>query len=295
MYDSNSGQSIFSFFRSLREPIRQAFAGKKFSVKGTVVRVSPWEASLFITLAEAHGKESANLTVLAYDNVWVFSDDINVNDEVQISGQISLTKNGTILLIAESIQYVGNGNMPDQLKKWRKEHYELIHRNKKSLPPVCHSIALISNESIHGYGDFCSTLKTGQFDLFSTKMQGANVSEDIALQISEINVRGGYDCIVIVRGGGSPNDLFEYNHPTLLLAIAKSKIPVITGIGHEGDYLLCEEVADVRCSTPTAAAELLNKMASERERQKQVNQYKRWVFILAVILFVILILKIVGK
>lgn len=295
MYDSTSGQSVFSFFRSLREPIRQAFAGKKFSVKGTVVRVSPWEANLFITLAEANGKESANLTVLAYDTVWVYSDDINVNDEVQISGQISLSKNGTILLIAESIQYVGNGNMPDQINKWRREYYELIHRNKKSIQPDCHSIALISNESIHGYGDFCSTLKTGEFELFSTKMQGATVREDIALQIREINTRGGYDCIVIVRGGGSPNDLFEFNNPTLLQAIAKSKIPVVTGIGHEGDYLLCEEVADVRCSTPTAAAELLNKIASERERQKQINQYKQWVFILAAILFVIFVLKIFGK
>lgn len=91
--------------------------------------------------------------------------------------------------------------------------------------------------------------------LYSVKVQGLSAEKDIAQGISIMD-RQGVDVIIVARGGGSAEDLQAYNTETVARAVYECKTPIISAVGHETDYTLCDMAADVRAATPTAAAEL---------------------------------------
>ena len=130
MYDSTPSQSISSLFLSLKQPIKDLFYKQSFLVEGTVVRITRWNNNQFLTLAEVSNRQSFNLTVLVYENILELYGEVDENDQVLVRGQISLTKQGGILIIAESLETIGVGNMPAQLNKWRQEYEYLLTRPK---------------------------------------------------------------------------------------------------------------------------------------------------------------------
>lgn len=87
-------------------------------------------------------------------------------------------------------------------------------------------------------------------------VQGAGAPSELAEGIRRLNARDDVDLIIIGRGGGSFEDLFAFNDETLARTIAASKIPVISAVGHETDFTICDFVSDLRAATPSAAAEL---------------------------------------
>ncbi len=87
------------------------------------------------------------------------------------------------------------------------------------------------------------------------RVQGDGAAEEIAAAIADFNRRGGMDVMIVGRGGGSPEDLWAFNEEVVARAIAASKIPVISAVGHEIDVTISDYVADVRAATPSAAAE----------------------------------------
>ena len=95
-----------------------------------------------------------------------------------------------------------------------------------------------------------------QVVLYPTVVQGDKAAADIARQINRANDRGDFDTLIIGRGGGSMEDLWPFNEEVVARAIANSKIPVISSVGHETDTTIADLVADQRAATPTAAAEL---------------------------------------
>ena len=88
------------------------------------------------------------------------------------------------------------------------------------------------------------------------KVQGEGASEEIASSIKALNKYGKVDVIIVARGGGSLEDLWAFNEEIVARAIFNSKIPVISGVGHEVDFTIADFVADLRAPTPTAAMEL---------------------------------------
>jgi exodeoxyribonuclease VII large subunit len=88
------------------------------------------------------------------------------------------------------------------------------------------------------------------------RVQGAGAAESVAKSIQELNRRKDIDIIIVARGGGSIEDLWAFNEEIVARAIFNSRIPVVTGIGHEMDYTIADFTADVRAATPTAAMEL---------------------------------------
>lgn len=112
----------------------------------------------------------------------------------------------------------------------------------------------------------------------NTQVQGLAAPEQIIHALDYFNNRGGVDVIAILRGGGSADDLAAFNDEALARAIAASKIPVITGIGHEVDESLADLTADVRASTPSNAAERLtpDKSAIARQAHLRVEEAKRY-------------------
>jgi exodeoxyribonuclease VII large subunit len=134
-----------------------------------------------------------------------------------------------------------------------------LHR-ELSLSLFCLRIAVISSETAAGYGDFCQQLSESGFafepHLFPAVMQGEQVEESI---ISALNRIYGvtFDCVVIIRGGGSTSDLSGFDTLALAENVANFPIPIITGIGHDRDESIIDMVSHTRVKTPTAAAAFL--------------------------------------
>jgi exodeoxyribonuclease VII large subunit len=93
--------------------------------------------------------------------------------------------------------------------------------------------------------------------LAPVRVQGAGAAEEIAAAIDLCNERGGFDVLIVGRGGGSMEDLWCFNEEVVARAIARSRIPVISAVGHEIDFTIADFVADLRAPTPSAAAEMV--------------------------------------
>src|SRR5690606_736786 len=141
----------------------------------------------------------------------------------------------------------------------RLDNEKIITFNQElSLPPVIQRIAIIASPSSAGYGDFLHTLNNNaagfsfKTDLFPTEVQGqgnAQIMVDRLVQIYESE--RDYDAVVIIRGGGATTDLLLFDQYPIARAIARFPIPVITGIGHQRDNTLADQVSHTSLKTPT--------------------------------------------
>lgn len=136
-------------------------------------------------------------------------------------------------------------------------------------PAVAQRIAVISAKGAAGYGDFINQLHSNPYRLrfetrlFEAAMQGEKTGESIIAALDEVAAGGGWDCVVIIRGGGATSDLAAFDNYDLAARIARFPIPVVIGIGHERDTTLLDYVANMRVKTPTAAAEWLVQKGAE--------------------------------
>lgn len=144
-----------------------------------------------------------------------------------------------------------------------KEENLLDCQKELGLPFLPYRLAVISSENAAGYGDFCRHLKgndsgyTFSHRLFPALMQGESAAASICSALKEIEETGGFDFVIILRGGGADYDLFCYDDYELCKAIALCPIPVLTAVGHEKDFHLADLLANDCFKTPTAAANFL--------------------------------------
>jgi exodeoxyribonuclease VII large subunit len=132
---------------------------------------------------------------------------------------------------------------------------------KKPIPLLPGSIGVVSSPSGAAIRDFLQILNR-RFPnvcvkIYPALVQGAGAAEQVAAGVRFFNRTGGADVIVVTRGGGSMEDLWCFNEEILAREIAQSRIPVISAVGHEIDFTICDFVADLRVPTPSAAAELV--------------------------------------
>lgn len=147
----------------------------------------------------------------------------------------------------------------------RLQKEQLFDRNKSlQLPLVIEKIAVISSASAAGFQDFVHQLEQNvhgyrfSWELFPSAMQGSKVEEQFQQAIRAIEDRQDeFDVIVVVRGGGASVDLSDFDLYGVAASVAKSPLPVITGIGHERDESVTGMVAFAQVKTPTAAAEMI--------------------------------------
>ena len=133
------------------------------------------------------------------------------------------------------------------------------------LPLFCQHIAVISSETAAGYGDFCNQLADNPYgfqfrtQLFPATMQGEGTEQSIIAALERIYTWGqeGFDCVVIIRGGGATSDMSGFDTLALAENVANFPIPIITGIGHDRDESILDMVSHTRVKTPTAAAAFL--------------------------------------
>lgn len=191
---------------------------------------------------------------------------VAISDGMKIRARVlpKVTKWGKFSLTVRQILPVGEGSIKksfELLKKKLTAEGLFDPAKKRPLPARPSRIGVISSTSAAGYLDFLKILdnRWGGLDIktVNTQVQGLSAPEQIIRALAYLNQHADIEVIAILRGGGSADDLSAFNDEKLARAIAASRIPVITGIGHEVDESLADLAADVRASTPSNAAERL--------------------------------------
>jgi exodeoxyribonuclease VII large subunit len=184
---------------------------------------------------------------------------------VRVIASPKLTQWGKFSLTVRDVQPVGEGSLKrafDLLKAKLEQEGLFAPERKRRLPELPEHIAVISSTGAAGYIDFLTILgkRWGgmEIEVANTQVQGIEAPKQIVRAIEYFNTSERLpEVIVIVRGGGSADDLAAFNDEPLVRAIAGSRVPVVVGVGHEVDISLADLAADVRAATPSNAAELL--------------------------------------
>ena len=186
--------------------------------------------------------------------------------KVRVRAVPKLTNWGKFSLTVQAIMPVGEGSLKksfELLKKNLTEEGLFAVEKKRPLPAKILKIGVISSTQAAGYADFCKILneRWGGLTVLTAhcQVQGMVAADQMIKALNYFNEHGEVDVIAMIRGGGSSDDLAVFNDEALVRAVAASKIPVITGIGHEVDESLCDLAADVVASTPSNAAQMLTK------------------------------------
>jgi exodeoxyribonuclease VII large subunit len=201
--------------------------------------------------------------------------------EIICRGGLSLyPPHGKYQLVVNELQPKGIGTLELAFQQLRDKLTAegLFHpARKKPLPEVIRRVAVMTSPTGAAVRDFLQILsrRTKLIDVLivPVKVQGDGAAEEIAEAIKKVNQLGGIDCIVVTRGGGSMEDLWAFNEEVLVRAVAASKIPIVSGVGHEIDVTLCDFAADVRAATPSESAERISREDAIRRRELvQINR-----------------------
>ena len=195
---------------------------------------------------------------------------------VRVRGNITTyDKQSKYQLMAKEIQPAGIGPLQlafEQLKKKLAAEGLFDQERKRPIPALPQKIAVVTSPTGAAIRDILSILKRRYANMHiiiaPVKVQGAGSKEEIAQAIKDLN-KGfpDIDVMLVGRGGGSMEDLWAFNEEIVARAIAGSKIPVISCVGHETDFTIADFVADLRAPTPSAAAELVVKSKVELAAQ----------------------------
>ncbi|MDD2932424.1 MAG: exodeoxyribonuclease VII large subunit [Methylotenera sp.] len=170
---------------------------------------------------------------------------------------------GDFQLTVEFVQRAGLGALFEAFEKLKNKlsNEGLFDAAfKRAIPKHPRQIGIVTSADAAALRDVLSTLKRRMpsipIIIYPTPVQGRGVAQLIANAINTANARAECDVLIICRGGGSIEDLWQFNEEVVARAIAACNIPTISGVGHETDFTICDFVADIRAATPTAAAEL---------------------------------------
>ena len=197
--------------------------------------------------------------------------------KVTVRGSISVYEaRGEYQIYVESLEPLGRGALQlafEQLKKRLEEEGLFAPARKKPLPLLPKRVGLITSPTGAAVRDVVRIL-TRRFPnvhltLYPVRVQGEGSAAQIVEALQYFHRMLAADVILLVRGGGSLEDLWSFNEEEVVRAIAASAIPVISGVGHETDFTMADFVADVRASTPSAAAELV--VQTRREFDNHVS------------------------
>ena len=197
--------------------------------------------------------------------VWKLQVPIEDGMRVRIFGWPRIyQKYGKFSISAEKIELAGEGALRKALAALRQKFESeglFDPARKRTLPRFPERIALVASKESAAYGDFIRVLgeRWGglEIDVYHVLVQGDRAPQEIVKAIQAAQEKGGYDALVMTRGGGSLDELMSFNDERVVRAVYGCKIPTMVAIGHERDVTFAEEVADVRGSTPTDCARRL--------------------------------------
>lgn len=188
-----------------------------------------------------------------------------------VRGRITLyEQRGDYQLLVEYLEPQGIGALQlafIQLKEKLAKEGLFAEERKRLIPSLPQRIGVVTSATGAAIHDILTVLNRRfanvEILLRAVKVQGEGAAEDIVEAITDLNSYGDVDVMIVGRGGGSLEDLWAFNEEKVARAIARSRIPVISAVGHEVDFTIADFVADLRAPTPSAAAELVVKSKEE--------------------------------
>lgn len=247
VFQQNSGHYYFSL------------KDKNSQIRCTIWKYTIWNNSNLKNIISTlqNGKQ---INVLAKVNFYDAKGEIQLNIED---------------IFAEQTQQQSEGELFLKLQKLRQKLsveglFDIKH--KKNIPNLVEKIAIVTSRQAAALQDVLRTLKNRtpfiKITIFETPVQGSDTLQTAqkiitAIQAADSGKFGNFDAILLCRGGGSIEDLWAFNEEILAREIFACKTPIITGIGHEIDNTLADDVADIRAVTPTAAAQEVSKFSKD--------------------------------
>jgi len=194
--------------------------------------------------------------------------------KVTVRGSIGVyEQRGEYQIYVETMDPAGRGALQlafEQLKRKLESEGLFDARHKKELPRLPSRIGLVTSPKGAAVRDVIRILRRRfpnvHILLMPVRVQGEGAAGEIARALRLFNQRQNVDVLILARGGGSLEDLWAFNEEVVARAIFDSQIPVISGVGHETDFTIADFVADVRASTPSAAAEIVVQTRREFDR-----------------------------
>lgn len=188
-----------------------------------------------------------------------------VNGETVVAiGRIAVyERDGVYQLYTDILKQQGLGDLMQAYNKLKQKLERaglFAAERKQALPVNPHTVGIITSQAGAAVRDIITVARRRNSGikllLYPVKVQGAGAAAEIAAAVEFFNRHKLADVLIVGRGGGSIEDLWAFNEERTVRAVAASKIPVVSAVGHETDYTLCDFAADVRAATPSQAAEL---------------------------------------
>ena len=259
---TNRALYVSDIVNQIKQTLDQTPALQNVSIIGELSNVSVSANNhWYFTLKD----EKARLSCVMFANrARLLKTPFKEGDEVLVLGRISLYEaSGSVQCYVADMQLYGVGNLYVQLELTRKKLAALGYFDpgkKKPLPLYPRKIGLVTSHQTAAYHDVVSTLKRrwpiAEVYFHHSQVQGMEAVKQLVDALKTLDEQN-LDVILMVRGGGSIEDLWCFNDEALVLAIYDMQTPVVSGVGHESDITLVDYVVDQRGPTPTGAAELI--------------------------------------
>jgi exodeoxyribonuclease VII large subunit len=181
-------------------------------------------------------------------------------------GEVSVyEQRGQYQLIVRLVVEDGQGRLQQEFERLKRRLADeglFDSARKVAIPPMPDTIGFITSPTGAAVHDFVRILLRrgwrGRLVILPAKVQGEGAAAELIEMLGRAEALGVFDLLVIGRGGGSLEDLWAFNEEPLVRAVAACRVPIISAVGHEIDFTLCDFAADVRAETPSAAAELIS-------------------------------------
>lgn len=251
--------SVLTLNKYIRAKMERDISLQNVYIKGEISNYRPHPSGhLYFTLKDEHAKVSAIMFASAATNL-PFRMENGI--QVLVQARVSVYEvNGQYQIIVNKMEQDGIGKLFYELEmlKKRLDREGLFDRShKKPIPKFPSKIAVLSGKGSAAVNDVVKTLQTrfpfAKAIVFPIPVQSVGAYKEIVKTLQYVDILG-FDTIILARGGGSIEELWNFNEEELAYCIYNLRTPLITGIGHEIDYTICELVADFRAITPTEAA-----------------------------------------
>lgn len=223
--------------------------------------------------------ESSKINCVMFKSKAMYLDvDLEEGMQIVVKGKASIyPATGSMQIYCEEINKEGIGDLFIKFEKLKKKleskgYFEFY--NKKELPKYPRRIGVVTSPTGAAIRDIINVIKrrNGMVDivLYPAKVQGIGAYKEIIEGIQYFNEKNNVDLLIVGRGGGSIEELWNFNEEALAEAVYNSNLPIISAVGHEVDFTICDFVSDVRAATPSQGAEIAvpleNDIKQEIER-----------------------------
>ena len=265
--------------RQIKQVLGQAFPS--FWLRGEIseFKINTQSGHVYFTMKDS----GAQIAAVFFRGGRVFQElRLAVGVEVDVSGQLTVYEpHGNYQVMVSSVRVHGLGDLHlrfEEMKQRLQAEGLFDPQRKRPIPPMPTCVGIVTSRDGAALQDFLNVLNRRfsgmRVRIAPTLVQGNDAARQIAAAVAYLNSTAACDVIVVTRGGGGMEDLWPFNEETVARAVAASAIPVISAVGHERDFTICDFAADHRSATPSVAAEQVVE-AKARLHERVVHARQR--------------------